>query len=129
MVAPTCDLMSSPTIGSPAFLKRLFQYSSRAMKTGMQLTNAHPVAAQVDVHQTGHGLARIGVAVVADALHERARAVTDADDGHADLVVLVARGAVGGTVGGAHFRVAFLEVPLQLFRGAQFVTLAVRPVT
>ena len=25
MVAPTWDLMSSPTIGSPAFLKRLFQ--------------------------------------------------------------------------------------------------------
>jgi hypothetical protein len=25
IVAPTCDLMSSPTIGRPAFLKRLFQ--------------------------------------------------------------------------------------------------------
>jgi len=25
MVAPTCDLMSSPTIGIPAFLKRSFQ--------------------------------------------------------------------------------------------------------
>src|SRR3979490_327469 len=25
IVAPTCDLMSSPTIGTPAFLKRLFQ--------------------------------------------------------------------------------------------------------
>ncbi len=25
IVAPTWDLMSSPTIGSPAFLKRLFQ--------------------------------------------------------------------------------------------------------
>jgi hypothetical protein len=25
IVAPTCDLMSSPTIGSPALTKRLFQ--------------------------------------------------------------------------------------------------------
>ena len=25
IVAPTCDLMSSPITGSPAFLKRLFQ--------------------------------------------------------------------------------------------------------
>src|ERR1700759_1121596 len=32
IVAPTCDLMSSPTIGRPALRKRLFQYSSRARK-------------------------------------------------------------------------------------------------
>ena len=44
IVAPTWDLMSSPTIGSPAFSKRLFQYFSRAMKTGMQLTNAQPAS-------------------------------------------------------------------------------------
>ena len=44
MVAPTWDLMSSPTIGRPAFLNRLFQYSSRAMKTGMQLTIAQPAS-------------------------------------------------------------------------------------
>src|SRR4026207_332637 len=44
MVAPTCDLMSSPTIGRPAFLKRLPQYSSLAMKTGMQLTKPQPAS-------------------------------------------------------------------------------------
>ena len=44
IVAPTWDLMSSPTIGRPAFLKRLFQYCSRAMKTGMQLTIAQPAS-------------------------------------------------------------------------------------
>ena len=42
MVAPTCDLMSSPTIGRPFSSKRRRQYGSRAMKTGMQLTNAQP---------------------------------------------------------------------------------------
>src|SRR5215469_12383070 len=44
IVAPTCDLMSSPTIGRPAFLKRLFQYCSRAMNTGMQFTNPQPAS-------------------------------------------------------------------------------------
>ena len=43
-MAPTWDLMSSPTIGSPAFLKRLFQYSSRAMNTGMQFTKPQPAS-------------------------------------------------------------------------------------
>ena len=42
MVAPTCDLMSSPTIGRPFSSKRRCQYCSRAMNTGMQLTNAQP---------------------------------------------------------------------------------------
>src|SRR5579875_3273919 len=40
IVAPTWDLMSSPMIGSPAFRKRWFQYSSRAMNTGMQVLEA-----------------------------------------------------------------------------------------
>ena len=44
IVAPTCDLMSSPTIGRPFFLKRLPQYSSRAMKTGMQFTKPQPAS-------------------------------------------------------------------------------------
>src|SRR5436309_3205089 len=44
MVAPTCDLMSSPTIGRFAFLKRLDQYSSRAMNTGMQFTKPQPAS-------------------------------------------------------------------------------------
>ena len=53
---------------------------------GAELDVAHVVAAEVDVHQAGHGLARVGVPVVLDALHERARAVADADDRDADLV-------------------------------------------
>ena len=42
IVAPTCDLMSSPMIGTPACSKRRCQYGSRAMKTGMQFTIAQP---------------------------------------------------------------------------------------
>ena len=42
IVAPTCDLMSSPMIGRPAASKRFCQYGSRAMKTGMQFTIAQP---------------------------------------------------------------------------------------
>ena len=44
MVAPTCDLTSSPTIGRPRSSKRRRQYSSRAMKTGMQLTKPQPAS-------------------------------------------------------------------------------------
>ena len=44
------------------------------------------VAAEGDVHQTRHGVARIGVAVVLDALDQRAGAVADAGDGDPDLV-------------------------------------------
>ncbi len=44
MVAPTCDLMSSPTIGRPALRKRSPQYSSRAMNTGMQFTKPQPAS-------------------------------------------------------------------------------------
>ncbi len=42
IVAPTCDLMSSPMTGRPASAKRRCQYGSRPMKTGMALTNATP---------------------------------------------------------------------------------------
>ncbi len=42
IVAPTCDLMSSPMIGTPASSKRRCQYGSRAMNTGMQFTIAQP---------------------------------------------------------------------------------------
>jgi hypothetical protein len=44
IVAPTCDLMSSPMIGRPFSSKRRCQYFSRAMKTGMQLTIAQPAS-------------------------------------------------------------------------------------
>ena len=42
IVAPTCDLMSSPMIGTSRCSKRFRQYSSRAMNTGMQFTIAQP---------------------------------------------------------------------------------------
>jgi hypothetical protein len=65
------------------------------VERGGELDVADVVAPQVDVHQAGDRLARVGVPVVADALHERARAVAHADDRDAHLAVLIARGAVG----------------------------------
>ena len=44
------------------------------------------VAAELDVHQTGHAFGRVGVAVELDALYEAARAVPDAGDRDADLL-------------------------------------------
>ena len=61
---------------------------------GRELDVADVIAAQVDVHQARDRLGRIGVTVVMNALDERAGAVADADDRDANLVVLVARGAV-----------------------------------
>jgi hypothetical protein len=52
------------------------------------------VAAQVDVHEAGDVLVGVGVLVVVHALHEGARAVADADDGDADLVLLAPLGRV-----------------------------------
>src|SRR3712207_2379291 len=67
-----------------------------------ELDVADVVAAEVDVHQPGHGLVGVGVLVVVHALDERGRAVPDADDGDPDLLLL-APGAVGmHAVGGAH---------------------------
>ncbi len=40
IVAPTCDLMSSPITGTPACLNLLFHSSLDAIKTGIQFTNA-----------------------------------------------------------------------------------------
>ena len=44
--------------------------------------------AEVDVHEPGHELLRVGVLVVLDALEQRVRAVAHADDRDADLAVL-----------------------------------------
>ena len=44
------------------------------------------VAAEGDVHQTRHGVGRVGIAVVLDALDQRAGAVADAGDGDPDLL-------------------------------------------
>ena len=51
---------------------------------GHELDVPYVVATEVDVHQAGHELARIGVAVVVDALHQRCCAVTDAHNGDSD---------------------------------------------
>ena len=42
MVAPTCDLMSSPMIGTPASVNFAAHTGSEAMNTGRALTNATP---------------------------------------------------------------------------------------
>ncbi len=65
------------------------------VERGGELDVADVVAAEVDVHEAGHALVGVGVAVVVDALHERGGAVADADDRDAHLLGLVARGAVG----------------------------------
>jgi hypothetical protein len=68
------------------------------VERGRELDVRDVVAAEVDVHQAGHVLGRIGVLVVLDALHERGRAVADADDRDAHLLGLVARRAIGRNV-------------------------------
>ena len=49
---------------------------------------ADVVAAEVDVHQAGHELVALRLVVVRQALQERVRAVADADDRDAHLVLL-----------------------------------------
>ena len=44
IVAPTCDLMSSPTIGTPAARNFSAHSGVPAMKTGSALTNATPAS-------------------------------------------------------------------------------------
>ena len=51
-----------------------------------ELDVADVVAAERDVHEARHRLARVGVAVVLDPLEERAGAVADSGDGDLDLV-------------------------------------------
>ena len=64
------------------------------VERGAELDVAHVVAAEVNVHQAGHGGVGIGVLVVLDSLDQGGGTVADADDGHAHLVALVARAAV-----------------------------------
>ena len=52
------------------------------------------VPAEVDVHQSGDEVVGIGVPVVGEALHERVRAVADADDRDAHLLLLTPAGRV-----------------------------------
>src|SRR5216683_1044169 len=69
MVAPTCDLMSSPITGRPFFSKRRCQYGSRAMNTGMQFTNAQPASR---ICSTYHFVASSEPTVRHPALHRDA---------------------------------------------------------
>ena len=56
------------------------------VERGDELDVADVVAAELDVHQPGDALVRVGVAVELDALHEAARAVADAGDRDANSV-------------------------------------------
>ena len=58
------------------------------VERGHDLDVADVVPAEVDVHQAGDEVVRVRVLVVRQALHERVRAVADADDRDADLVLL-----------------------------------------
>ena len=51
------------------------------VERGDELDVADVVAAEHDVHEAGHVVGGVGVAVVLDALDEAARAVPDAGDG------------------------------------------------
>ena len=68
---------------------------------GNELDITDVVAAELDVHQTGDALGRVGVAVVLDALDQAAGAVPDAGDGDANRPPGLERFVVGG-VGAAH---------------------------
>ena len=70
------------------------------VERGRELDVRDVIAAEVDMHQAGDALVRLGVLVVLDALEERVGAVADADDRDAHLV-LPAR-AVLGAVGLGH---------------------------
>jgi hypothetical protein len=55
------------------------------IERGDELDVAHVIVAQLDVHQPGDLLARVGVSVVMHALDERGGTVSGADDRNADL--------------------------------------------
>jgi hypothetical protein len=84
-----------PSGGTSAILMVLFSLATIAstgradllgvdVERGDELDVADVVAAELDVHEPGDGVGRVGVAVVLDALDERRGAVADADDGYAD---------------------------------------------
>ena len=58
------------------------------IERGHDFDVADVVPAEVDVHQAGHEVVRVRVLVVRQALHERVRAVADADDRDAHFVLL-----------------------------------------
>ena len=66
---------------------------------GRELDVGDVVAAEIDVHQPRYGLGGVGIAVVLDALDQRRGAVTDADDGDADLAVRAFMSVLRGRFG------------------------------
>ena len=56
------------------------------VERGDEVDLADVVAAQYDVHEAGHVVARFRVLVIGDTLNEGACAVSDARDGHANLL-------------------------------------------
>ena len=68
----------------------------RDVERGDELHVADVVAAEVHVHEAGDELVVRRVLVVLDALQQRVRAVADADDRDADLVLAPRRLSVGG---------------------------------
>jgi hypothetical protein len=64
----------------------------------------HVVPAEIHVHEARDLLSGVGILVVLDSLHERARTVAHADDRDPDLVVpgAIAAGAVRPSIHGAH---------------------------
>jgi hypothetical protein len=85
-------------------------------ESGGELDVAHVVAAQTHMHQAGDLLGRVGVLVVLDALHERARAVADTDYRDANLLVTsaIAAGAIRSSIHGAHLWKILLDRKSQL---------------
>ena len=59
------------------------------VERGDDLDVADVVPAEIDVHQAGNGVVRVGVLVVLEPLHERGRAVPHADDRQSDLAHVV----------------------------------------
>ena len=55
------------------------------VERGAELDVAHMIAAELDMHEAGHRFGGVGVAIEMHALHERRRAIADADDGDPEL--------------------------------------------
>ena len=92
-------------------------WSTSKAATGTQV--AHVVATQLHVHQARHHVVGVGVAVVGDALDERAGAVADAGDGEADGL---GHGHVSFGVGEAGFVRPPVPVPDRRWRGRRVRT-------
>ena len=66
------------------------------VERGDELDVAHVVAAEIDVHEARDDVVLARVAVVLDALDQRAGAVPDSDDGDSHLAVVQVAAVVAG---------------------------------